>query len=63
VTDLEAGSVLEGLSDEAKAQRLKIGTVQGAYHSRALKFRGLEASEFESMKEQFLKAIRRLGRG
>ena len=50
---LRNGTVLHGLSNVELAQRLAIGTMEGRFHQRAMKWKGLELEEFESRREQF----------
>jgi translation elongation factor EF-1alpha len=51
------GVSLKDLSQEEAAKRLAIGTQQGKFHSKALQMRGLDASEYEKFKEEFLNKL------
>lgn len=55
VKEVVDGNVLSSLSDAERAQRLKIGTVTGKHHDRALDIRGLDAADFSEMKSAFIR--------
>lgn len=50
---IRMGDILLNLSDQERAQRLKIGTVTGKYHNKAMELRGLSGSDFTEMKKNF----------
>jgi translation elongation factor EF-1alpha len=52
------GVSLKDLSAEEAAKRLAIGTQQGKFHNKALKMRGLDPSEFENFKKEFIEKLK-----
>lgn len=54
---LAEGNVLSDLSDADKAQRLKIGTVTGKYHQKALDLKGINSEDFSRMRKSFVSVL------
>lgn len=50
---LREGTTLDNLSDVELAQRLAIGTMEGRFHQRTLKWKGLDAEDFSNRLNQF----------
>lgn len=51
---LADGTLLDGLTDEEMAQRLAIGTVEGKYHQRALRWKGIGSADFLRLRSKFV---------
>ena len=44
--ELAEGNVLSNLTDQQLAQRLKIGTITGSHHDKAMQLRGIDTADF-----------------
>ena len=59
VRKFSEGDTLKELSQQEAAKRLAIGTTQGKYHSKALRSRGLEESEYNKYKIDFIDILKK----